>query len=152
MLVVSHNRSFLNDVCNRIAVIAHQQLTVFEATFRDSWAPAKMAGFMPVKREAVIPLPPGREGLGDRHGVPRRGRDHAVGGGDAGVPAASSVGGGGGPRGARRGLTRNRTSISRGRPRWSGWGTAACESESSVRDTSAGLPRSCSRGRDIGSH
>ena len=51
MLVVSHNRSFLDDVCNRIAVIAHQQLTVFEATFRDSWAPAKMAGFMPVSEK-----------------------------------------------------------------------------------------------------
>src|SRR5207249_2795456 len=122
-MVVSHNRSFLNDVCNRIAVIAHQQLTVFEATFRDSWAPAKMAGFMPVNEKPRFHFLRVVKDLGDRHRVPRRGRDHAVGRGDAGVPPASAVGGGGGPRGARRGLTRNRTSISRGRPRWSGWGT-----------------------------
>jgi len=47
MLVVSHNRSFLNDVCNRIAVIAHQQLTVFEATFRDSWPQQRWRGSCP---------------------------------------------------------------------------------------------------------
>src|SRR3990170_2337803 len=34
--VVSHNRSFLNDVCNKIAVIAPQRLAVFQGTFRDS--------------------------------------------------------------------------------------------------------------------
>src|SRR2546427_733839 len=49
VLVVSHNRSFLNDVCNKIAVIAHQRLAVFQGTFRDSWAAAKMAEFMAVK-------------------------------------------------------------------------------------------------------
>ncbi|TLZ61942.1 MAG: ABC-F family ATP-binding cassette domain-containing protein [Methanobacteriota archaeon] len=51
VLVVSHNRSFLNDVCNKIAVIAHQRLAVFQGTFRDSWAAAKMAEFMAVKEK-----------------------------------------------------------------------------------------------------
>src|SRR5207247_745565 len=36
LLVVSHNRSFLNEVANKIAVIAHQRLAVFQGTFRDS--------------------------------------------------------------------------------------------------------------------
>src|SRR5204863_5537520 len=49
LLVVSHNRSFLNEVANKIAVIAHQRLAVFQGTFRDSWAAAKMAEFMAVK-------------------------------------------------------------------------------------------------------
>ena len=49
MLVVSHNRSFLNDVCNKIGVIAHARLAVFQGTFRDSWATAKMADFMATK-------------------------------------------------------------------------------------------------------
>lgn len=51
LLVVSHNRSFLNEVCNKIAVIAHQRLAVFQGTFRDSWAAAKMADFMAVKEK-----------------------------------------------------------------------------------------------------
>jgi len=51
VLVVSHNRSFLNEVCNKIAVIAHQRLAVFQGTFRDSWAAAKMAEFMAVKEK-----------------------------------------------------------------------------------------------------
>ena len=46
MPVMSHSRTFLNDVCNKIAVIAHQRLAVFQGTFRDSWAAAKMAEFM----------------------------------------------------------------------------------------------------------
>src|SRR2546426_994984 len=45
-LVVSHNRSFLNEVANKIAVIAHRRLAVFQGTFKDSWAAAKMAEFM----------------------------------------------------------------------------------------------------------
>jgi ATP-binding cassette subfamily F protein 3 len=49
VLVVSHNRSFLNDVCSEIAIIAHQRLAVFRGTFKDSWAAAKMAEFMAVK-------------------------------------------------------------------------------------------------------
>ncbi|HYS99761.1 MAG TPA: ABC-F family ATP-binding cassette domain-containing protein [Thermoplasmata archaeon] len=49
LLVVSHNRSFLNEVCGEIAIIAHQRLAVFQGTFKDSWAAAKMAEFMAVK-------------------------------------------------------------------------------------------------------
>jgi ATP-binding cassette subfamily F protein 3 len=51
LLIVSHNRSFLNEVCNKIAVIAHQRLAVFQGTFRDSWAAAKMADFIAVKQK-----------------------------------------------------------------------------------------------------
>jgi ATP-binding cassette subfamily F protein 3 len=51
VLVVSHNRSFLNDVASKIAVIAHQRLAVFQGTFKDSWAAAKMAEFMDVKKK-----------------------------------------------------------------------------------------------------
>ncbi len=51
LLVVSHNRSFLNEVCNKIAVIAHQRLAVFQGTFKDSWAAAKMAEFMAAKEK-----------------------------------------------------------------------------------------------------
>jgi len=50
LLVVSHNRSFLNEVANKIAIIAHQRLAVFQGTFKDSWAAAKMAEFMAVKQ------------------------------------------------------------------------------------------------------
>src|SRR2546426_4113905 len=51
VLVVSHNRSFLNEVANKIAVIAHRRLAVFQGTFRDSWAAAKMAEFMAVQQK-----------------------------------------------------------------------------------------------------
>ena len=51
LLVVSHNRSFLNEVCNKIAVIAHQRLAVFQGTFKDSWAAAKMAEFIATKEK-----------------------------------------------------------------------------------------------------
>jgi ATPase subunit of ABC transporter with duplicated ATPase domains len=51
LLVVSHNRSFLNEVANKIAIIAHQRLAVFQGTFKDSWAAAKMAEFMAVKQK-----------------------------------------------------------------------------------------------------
>jgi ATP-binding cassette subfamily F protein 3 len=51
VLVVSHNRSFLNEVCTKTGVIAHQRLAVFQGTFKDSWAAAKMADFMAVKKE-----------------------------------------------------------------------------------------------------
>src|SRR5207249_2529581 len=50
VLVVSHNRSFLNEVANKIAVIAHRRLAVFQGTFKDSWAAAKMAEFMAVQQ------------------------------------------------------------------------------------------------------
>jgi len=51
LLIVSHNRSFLNEVCNRTAVIAHRRLAVFKGTFKDSWAAAKMAEFMETKQK-----------------------------------------------------------------------------------------------------
>src|SRR5438309_1916961 len=51
LLVVSHNRSFLNEVANKIAIIAHHRLAVFQGTFKDSWAAAKMAEFMAVKQK-----------------------------------------------------------------------------------------------------
>ena len=51
VLVVSHNRSFLSDVANKIAIIAHQKLAVFQGTFKDSWAAAKMAEFMDLKKK-----------------------------------------------------------------------------------------------------
>src|SRR5437870_5641243 len=51
VLVVSHNRSFLNEVANQIAVIAHRRLAVFQGTFKDSWAAAKMAEFMAVQQK-----------------------------------------------------------------------------------------------------
>src|SRR2546427_9009145 len=51
VLVVSHNRSFLNEVANKIAVIAHRRLAVFQGTFKDSWAAAKMAEFMAVQQK-----------------------------------------------------------------------------------------------------
>ena len=46
LIVVSHNRSFLDDVATKIAIIAHQRLAVFLGTFKDSWAAAKMAEFL----------------------------------------------------------------------------------------------------------
>jgi len=51
LLVVSHNRSFLNEVCTKIGVIAHQRVAVFQGTFKDSWAAAKMAEFMATKEK-----------------------------------------------------------------------------------------------------
>src|SRR2546425_779991 len=51
VLVVSHNRSFLNEVANKIAIIAHRRLAVFQGTFKDSWATAKMAEFMAVQQK-----------------------------------------------------------------------------------------------------
>src|SRR2546426_2774749 len=51
VLVVYRNRSFLNEVANKIAVIAHRRLAVFQGTFKDSWAAAKMAEFMAVQQK-----------------------------------------------------------------------------------------------------
>src|SRR3989442_8049406 len=56
VLVVSHNRSFLNEVANQIAIIAHRRLAVFQGTFKDSWAAAKMAEFMAVQRKPRYPV------------------------------------------------------------------------------------------------
>src|SRR3989441_1028952 len=44
--VVSHNRSFLNEGANKIAIIPHRRLAVFQGTFKDSSAAAKRAEFM----------------------------------------------------------------------------------------------------------
>ena len=46
VVLVSHNRSFLNETCAKIAVLAHRTVRVFRGTFRDSWAAAKMAEFI----------------------------------------------------------------------------------------------------------
>src|SRR3989454_4874661 len=51
VLVVYRNRSFLNEVANEIAIIAHRGLAVFQGTFKDSWATAKMAEFMAVQQK-----------------------------------------------------------------------------------------------------
>jgi len=56
-------------------MVAHRRLAVFQGTFRDSWAAAKMAEFMAVRQEAPVPRPARGQGLGDRDGVPWRGRD-----------------------------------------------------------------------------
>src|SRR2546428_3402282 len=85
VLVVSHNRSFLNEVANEIAVIAHRRLAVFQGTFKDSWAAAKMAEFM-----AVQPKP--------RYRGPR-----AVNDGETGHPDPSG-GANAGPVGAAPGV------------------------------------------------
>src|SRR3989475_1396587 len=71
VLVVSHNRSFLNEVANKIAVIAHRRLAVFHGTFEDSWAAAKMAEFMAGQQKArdrVLPVVQDREARGAYHG------------------------------------------------------------------------------------
>src|SRR5205814_2004100 len=52
--------------------------------------------------ETSVPRLAYGEGLGDRDGVPWRGRDRAPGGGDPGVPAPAALGGGERPRGAHR--------------------------------------------------
>ena len=46
VVLVSHNRSFLNETCAKIAVLAHRTVRVFRGTFRDSWAAANMAEFI----------------------------------------------------------------------------------------------------------
>src|SRR5207249_9404681 len=64
--------------------------------------------------EASVPRPAHGEGLGDRDGVPRRGRDRAPGGGDPGVPAPAALGGGERPRGAHRDVRKPAGSTSHG--------------------------------------
>src|SRR2546427_3664100 len=103
VLVVSHNRSFLNEVANKIAVIAHRRLAVFQGTFKDSWAAAKMAEFMAVQQKP-------------RYRVLRGGKDWETGnayhggggvaaqrGGNPGIPRL--LPGGGGDRPVGRGGT-----------------------------------------------
>jgi ATPase subunit of ABC transporter with duplicated ATPase domains len=45
VIVVSHNRSFLDEVCNKIAVIAHRRVGVFPGNFSDAAATKRMADF-----------------------------------------------------------------------------------------------------------
>lgn len=45
-IVVSHNRSFLNDFVNKVAVIAHGEVGVFKGSFNDAWTIAKMSEFL----------------------------------------------------------------------------------------------------------
>lgn len=46
VLVVSHNRSFLNELVNKVAVIAHHEVGVFQGNFNDSWTAAKLGDFL----------------------------------------------------------------------------------------------------------
>lgn len=45
-IVVSHNRSFLNDFVNKVAVVAHHDVGVFKGAFNDAWTMAKMSEFL----------------------------------------------------------------------------------------------------------
>ena len=51
VIVVSHNRSFLNDIVNKVAIVAHQKVGVFQGTFNDSWTAAKLGEFMDLKNK-----------------------------------------------------------------------------------------------------
>jgi ATP-binding cassette, subfamily F, member 3 len=51
VLVVSHNRSFLSEIVNKVAVIAHRKVGVFQGTFADSWTAAKLGEFMDLKNK-----------------------------------------------------------------------------------------------------
>src|SRR2546425_1429216 len=99
VLVVSHNRSFLNEVCNKIAVIAHQRLAVFQGTFRDSWAAAKMAEFMAVKEKPQYPVLPVVKDWETGNAYRGGGVVNPSGGGAPGVLRPFRGGGGGGPAG-----------------------------------------------------
>ncbi|MBI2077258.1 MAG: ABC-F family ATP-binding cassette domain-containing protein [Euryarchaeota archaeon] len=46
VLVVSHNRSFLNEIVNKIGVIAHREVAVFQGSFEDAWTAAKLGEFL----------------------------------------------------------------------------------------------------------
>ena len=48
---MSHNRSFLNDIVNKVAVVAHQKVGLFQGTFNDSWTAAKMGEFLDLKNK-----------------------------------------------------------------------------------------------------
>src|SRR3989454_3786250 len=100
VLVVYRNRSFLNEVANEIAIIAHRGLAVFQGTFKDSWAAAKMAEFMAVQqkpRYRVLRVVKDWETGTAYHGG---GGGAPPGGGSPGLPRPPRGGGGGG-RGAR---------------------------------------------------
>ncbi len=46
VLVVSHNRSFLNRFVNKVAVIDHRQIGVYVGDFRSAWTAAKVGEFL----------------------------------------------------------------------------------------------------------
>ncbi len=46
VIVVSHDRAFLDRVCNKIAVIAHQRVGVFNGNFTTAWTSKQMARFI----------------------------------------------------------------------------------------------------------
>lgn len=50
LLVVSHNRSFLNEIVNKVAVIDHHEVAVFQGDFNDSWTAAKLGDFLTSQR------------------------------------------------------------------------------------------------------
>lgn len=50
VLVVSHNRSFLNEVVNKVAVIARREVGVFQGNFNDAWTAAKLGEFIGADR------------------------------------------------------------------------------------------------------
>src|SRR2546428_1962700 len=102
LLVVSHIRSFLNEVANQIAIIAHRRLAVFQGTFKDSWAAAKMAEFMAVQqkpRYRVLRVVKDWETGTAHHGG---GVNAADGGGGQGLLRLAPGGGGEGPGGSIR--------------------------------------------------
>ena len=51
VVIVSHNRSFLNDVVNKIGVIANQKIGIFQGTFKDSWMAVRMGEFLALKKK-----------------------------------------------------------------------------------------------------
>ncbi len=46
ILVVSHDRAFLDRVCNKIAVIAHKRLGVFQGNFSEAWTSKQLTRFV----------------------------------------------------------------------------------------------------------
>ncbi len=45
-VIVSHNRSFLNEIVSKVAVIDHQEVGVFKGGFNDAWTAAKVGEFL----------------------------------------------------------------------------------------------------------
>ena len=48
LLVVSHDRAFLDKVCNRIAVFAHGRVGVFKGNFSEAWTSKQLVQFAKV--------------------------------------------------------------------------------------------------------
>ncbi len=46
VVVVSHNRSFLDAFVNKVGIIAHQQVGLFQGRFTDAWTIAKLGDFL----------------------------------------------------------------------------------------------------------